>query len=82
MDNDPTPFTFAGRLVILIAIVIGIGGPLAVFWWLHESDYDGPLILRVSPFGAPVVLSYIGYGVLRFFGIAFWKEERNDDRKE
>lgn len=78
MDDDPSPFTFAGRVVILLAIVIGIGGPLALFWWSHESGNESPLALRISPFGAPLALSYIGYWILRFLGIPFMKDDRND----
>lgn len=81
MDEHPSPFTFAGRLVILIAIVIGVGGTGAYFWWIHDSLIGGsyPLIVFAFPafFGAWIFVM-ASFWVMRFFGIPFFKEDKND----
>ncbi|HEY4258895.1 MAG TPA: hypothetical protein VGM98_01995 [Schlesneria sp.] len=80
MDQSP-PFTFAGRLVILISIIIAIGGTTADVWYNHESlEGSFPLIVFAFPaflaaglFGGASVL------ILRLFGIRFFNDHDVDE---
>jgi hypothetical protein len=75
MDQLP-PFTFAGRLVILISIIIAIGGTTADIWWSRESlEGSHPLIVFAFPaFLAAGLFCGASVLILRLFGIRFFND--------
>jgi|GEM_PF-5949131 len=79
MDNHPAPFTLAGRVVILLAIVIAVGGTIRNFWSWHDSGEEvrhSVATLAFVPCLVAAAFTIISYWVLRFFGIPFGKDRR------
>ena len=79
MEN-PSPFTFVGRLVILLAIVIAIGGTAADFWWFHESLEGSHLLLEfaILPFLAAICFVLLSVWILWLFGLRFFNDQNHD----
>lgn len=73
----PSPFTFAGRLLILLTIVLAIGGTAAFFWWIKDllPPRRYPLFFFAMPVGLGAALFFcLGRAVMRWLQIPFWKE--------
>jgi hypothetical protein len=75
MNLHPQSFTFAGRLIVLIAVCIAVGGTVGLVAWPNEifPAVRLPLFLVALPplcvAGVFVALSML---VLKLFGLEFY----------
>lgn len=78
MDDHPAPFTFAGRLVLLLAILIAVYGTTNNFWsWYdsRETQSESLAMLAFVPCMTATAFTIVCYWALRFFGIPFGKDK-------
>lgn len=78
MDDHPLPYTLAGRVLLLICILLGCVGPCYSIYVLYESGWSGsyPIYMLVAPYIVGAVLTFFAGGaLLRFCGIAVRKDE-------
>jgi hypothetical protein len=78
MSRHPSEyFTFPGKILALLTLVIAVGGPFAYFDWIMDDIRPGTYPLWL--FAMPVVLlalAFFGIGValLRWLGIKVFKD--------
>ena len=82
MSFHPENFTFAGRLIILIAVVITIGGTAALWFWGDEFLPPGryPIALLAIPAlcvaGLFIALSM---ALLKLLGLEFFRQSPEEE---
>ena len=77
-DNPPHPYTIAGRMLLLCAIVLPIGGTWITIYLLSESLPQGryPILFFAMPFlVAAFVLFFGGSALLRKFGVRIRRDD-------
>lgn len=79
MDDHPSPFTFAARLLILVSLVLPWGATGAYFWWAKDTLPPGayPLILFAMPaIVGGAVFFVLGMALMKWLGIPFYKNDQ------
>lgn len=76
MNFHPHQFTFAGRLILLIALMIAIGGTAALAYWGNEILPAGryPIVLfAIPPLCIAGIFIALGMLVLKLAGLEFYQ---------
>jgi len=82
-DNDPLPYTVAGRLILSASILTPITGMWGAIYATSESLPSGryPLLLFVMPFVLPAFLVFFGgCAICRRMGFRVRKDDVINDR--
>jgi hypothetical protein len=70
-------FTFPGRILVLLTVLLAVGGPFAYFALVWEDLPPGsyPLLLFAMPFLILAALFFgLGVAVLRWFDVKVFKD--------
>ena len=76
MNFHPHQFTFAGRLILLIALIIAIGGTAALVYWGNEILPAGryPIVLfSIPPLCVAGIFIALGMLILKLAGLEFYQ---------
>ena len=76
MNFHPHQFTFAGRLILLIALIIAIGGTAALVYWGNEILPAGryPIVLfAIPPLCVAGIFIALGMLILKLAGLEFYQ---------
>jgi hypothetical protein len=76
MNFHPHQFTFAGRLILLIALMIAIGGTAALVYWGNEILPAGryPIVLfAIPPLCVAGIFIALGMLILKLAGLEFYQ---------
>lgn len=79
VNDDPNPYTVAGKLVLVAAILPPIVGVLGTLLYLPPGRYN--LVMLCMPFVLPAVVVFLGgCAICRAFGIRIRKDDAvNED---
>ena len=82
-DNDPLPYTLAGRLILIASILTPVFGMWGAIYATSESLPSGsyPLLFFIMPFVLPAFIVFFGgCTICRRMGVRVRKDDVVNDR--